>query len=129
MPGSQNELNFSPYAELYDKIIPKGNLLRRINENTGCYIILMLRNAGTVHLKRYAIKGRHKIYSVVIKSGDFRVKAKERYRIEAKNSGLRNVHGCDVAAGSGLADMKMQDTCTIFVVNLKRIFTLMDEKQ
>ena len=33
MLSSQNELNFSPYAELYDKIIPKDNLLRRINEN------------------------------------------------------------------------------------------------
>jgi hypothetical protein len=76
-----------------------------------------------------------KIYSVVIKSGehrdqetgDFKAKAKERYRIEVKNSGLRNVHGCDAAAGPGLDDMKMQGACTIFVVNLKRIFTLMDE--
>jgi len=82
-----------------------------------------------------------KIYSVVIKCGehrdqemyqktdDFKVKAKERYKIEAKNSELKNVHGYDVAVGSGLADMKMQGACTIFVVNLKRIFTLMDQKQ
>jgi hypothetical protein len=82
-----------------------------------------------------------KIYSVVIKSGehrdqemyqetdDFKVKAKERYKIEAKNSELKNVHGYDVAVGSGLDNMKMQGACTVFVVNLKRIFTLMDQKQ
>jgi len=70
-----------------------------------------------------------KIYSVVIKSGDFKVKSKERYKIEAKNSGLRNVHGCDTAVCSGLDNMKMQGACTVFVVNLKRIFTLMDQKQ
>jgi hypothetical protein len=52
-----------------------------------------------------------KIYSVVIKSdehrkqetyqetGDFKVKAKERYKIEAKNSKLKNVHGKDGAVG------------------------------
>jgi hypothetical protein len=40
MLSSQDELNFSPYAELYDKIIPKDNLLRRINENTDFSFIL-----------------------------------------------------------------------------------------
>ena len=40
MLSSQNKLNFSPYAELYDKIIPKDNLLRRINENADFSFIL-----------------------------------------------------------------------------------------
>ena len=40
MLSSQDELNFSPYAELYDKIIPKDNLLRRINENIDFNFIL-----------------------------------------------------------------------------------------
>jgi len=40
MLSSQDELNFSPYAELYDKIIPKDNLLRRINENIDFSFIL-----------------------------------------------------------------------------------------
>ncbi|MFA6857236.1 MAG: IS5/IS1182 family transposase, partial [Treponema sp.] len=40
MLSSQNKLNFSPYAELYDKIIPKDNLLRRINENIDFSFIL-----------------------------------------------------------------------------------------
>ena len=32
MLKSQQELNFSPYTDLYDKLIPQNHLFRKINE-------------------------------------------------------------------------------------------------
>lgn len=58
----------------------------------------------------------------------FKEKSKERYKIEAKNSELKNRHGYDVASSSGLVGMQMQGAMTIFAVNLKRIIKLLDEK-
>ena len=58
----------------------------------------------------------------------FKEKSKHRYKIEAKNSELKNRHGYDVANGSGLLSMKLQGAMTIFAVNLKRIITLTQEK-
>jgi transposase len=59
------------------------------------------------------------------KSEFFKEKAKERYKIEAKNSELKHRHGYDVASSSGLIGMELQGAMTIFAVNLKRIITLM----
>ena len=53
-------------------------------------------------------------------------KAKERYKIEAKNSELKHRHGYDIASSSGLSCMEMQGAITIFAVNLKRIIKLMN---
>lgn len=58
----------------------------------------------------------------------FKEKAKERYKIEAKNSELKNRHGYDIASSSGLIGMEMQGAMTMFAVNLKRIIKLMSEK-
>ena len=58
----------------------------------------------------------------------FKEKMKERYKIEAKNSELKNRHGYDVASSSGLIGMEMQGAMTIFTVNLKRIIKLISEK-
>lgn len=58
----------------------------------------------------------------------FKEKMKERYKIEAKNSELKNRHGYDVASSSGLVGMEMQGAMTIFAVNLKRIIKLITEK-
>ncbi|KJS86199.1 MAG: transposase, partial [Peptococcaceae bacterium BICA1-8] len=54
----------------------------------------------------------------------FKMRSKERYKIEAKNSELKHRHGYDVASSSGLIGMQMQGALTIFTVNLKRILTL-----
>jgi transposase len=79
-----------------------------------------------------------KTYSVSIKSGEhseqmafqkseyFKEKAKERYKIEAKNSELKHRHGYDVAVSSGLLGMQIQGAMAIFAVNLKRILKLAD---
>lgn len=54
----------------------------------------------------------------------FKEKSRERYKIEAKNSELKNRHGYDKASYSGLVGMQMQGAMTIFVANLKRILKL-----
>lgn len=54
----------------------------------------------------------------------FKMRAKERYKIEAKNSELKHRHGYDIASSSGLFGMEMQGALTIFAVNLKRILKL-----
>lgn len=84
----------------------------------------------------YKEGAKTKSYSVSIKSVThqdqmdfqeteyFKTRAKERYKIEAKNSELKHRHGYDVASSSGLIGMEMQGALTIFAVNLKRIITL-----
>lgn len=58
----------------------------------------------------------------------FKDRARERYKIEAKNSELKQRHGYDIASSSGLLGMELQGAVTIFTVNLKRIIRLMEEK-
>ena len=53
---------------------------------------------------------------------------KERYKIEAKNSELKNSHGYGHAIAGGIHNMELQAALTMFAVNLKRIFKLMEEK-
>ena len=84
----------------------------------------------------YKEGSKTKTYSVTIKSIPhqeqmnfqeteyFKERAKERYKIEAKNSELKHRHGYDVASSSGLIGMELQGALTIFAVNLKRIIRL-----
>ncbi|MCM2555517.1 transposase, partial [Chryseobacterium sp. Ch-15] len=51
-------------------------------------------------------------------------KSKHRYKIEAKNSELKNVHGYNRAIAYGIENMQMQGAMAIFAVNLKRILKL-----
>lgn len=53
------------------------------------------------------------------KSEYFRLKAKERYKIEAKNAELKNRYGYNKANSFGTASMQMQGIMTIFAANLK----------
>lgn len=81
----------------------------------------------------YRPEAKSKTYSVAIKANEhieqevfqqsdyFREKSRHRYKIEAKNSELKNVYGYDRADSYGLESMKMQGALAIFVVNLKRI--------
>jgi len=56
----------------------------------------------------------------------FKEKAKNRYKIEAKNNELKNVHGYDRAIAYGIENMQIQGALAIFTVNLKRIIKLID---
>jgi transposase len=85
----------------------------------------------------YKEGSKTKTYSVSIKSelhqdqiafqetDYYKEKAKHRYKIEAKNSELKNVHGYDRALTYGITNMQMQGAMAIFTVNLKRILKLM----
>lgn len=84
----------------------------------------------------YKEGARSKTYSVSIKSdihqeqiafqqtAYFKEKAKHRYKIEAKNSELKNVHGYNRASSYGINNMQIQGAMAIFTVNLKRILKL-----
>lgn len=84
----------------------------------------------------YKEGAKSKTYSVTIKSTEhreqeafqnseeFKSLAKERYKIEAKNSELKHRHGYDEASSAGLIGMEIQGATAIFAVNLKRILTL-----
>lgn len=88
----------------------------------------------------YKEGAKSKTYSVSIKSTEhkeqeafqnseeFKELARTRYKIEAKNSELKNRHGYDTAVASGLFGMEIQGATAIFAVNLKRIITLLKEK-
>ena len=53
---------------------------------------------------------------------------KERYKIEAKNSDLKNNYGYDKAIYYGICGMKLQGAVALFACNLNRILRLMDQK-
>lgn len=84
----------------------------------------------------YKPGAKTKTYSVSIKSGShqqqmafqqteyYKEKIKHRYKIEAKNSELKNAHGYGRAIAYGIDNMQMQGALAIFTVNLKRILKL-----
>tara|TARA_R110002073_G_scaffold335756_2_gene528782 strand:- start:175 stop:1626 length:1452 start_codon:yes stop_codon:yes gene_type:complete len=84
----------------------------------------------------YTPNAKTKTYSVSIKSNlhkeqislqktdYYKEKSKHRYKIEAKNGELKNVHGYGRASSYGIENMRMQGAMTIFTVNLKRILKL-----
>jgi transposase len=84
----------------------------------------------------YKSGSKTKSYSISIKSelhqdqiafqetDYYKEKAKHRYKIEAKNSELKNVHGYGRAISYGINNMQMQGAIAIFTVNLKRIIKL-----
>lgn len=84
----------------------------------------------------YKPGAKSKTYAVTIKSGlhsqqiafqetdYYKEKIRHRYKIEAKNSELKNVHGYNRATSYGIENMQMQGALAIFTVNLKRIIKL-----
>lgn len=54
---------------------------------------------------------------------------KERYKIEAKNSDLKNNYGYDKALYYGVCGMKLQGAVALFACNLNRIIRLLDENK
>lgn len=80
--------------------------------------------------KSYSVSIKSDIHKYQINFQDseyFKEKAKERYKIEAKNSELKHRHGYDVASSSGLIGMQIQGAMALFTVNVKRIIKLMNE--
>lgn len=87
----------------------------------------------------YKAGAKYKTYSITIKSDyhqkqadfqnteEFKKRFKVRYKIEAKNSELKNIHGYNQCDSAGLANMQLQGAVSIFAVNLKRIIKLKGE--
>ncbi|UAK15631.1 IS1182 family transposase [Sporolactobacillus terrae] len=71
----------------------------------------------------------HKEQKAFQNTEQFKSLAKTRYKIEAKNSELKNRHGYDTASSAGLFGMEIQGATTIFAVNLKRILKILNEKR
>jgi len=88
----------------------------------------------------YKAGAQTKSYSVTMKSDEhskqlgfeeskyFNERAKDRYKIEAKNAEIKTKHGYDRSWSSGITSMTLQGGATIFCANLKRILKLMDEE-
>jgi len=88
----------------------------------------------------YRPGAKTKTYSVTIKSDEhssqemfekteyFNKHTKKRYKIEAKNSEMKNRHGYNQSWSNGISSMTLQGAVTIFCVNMKRIMKLIDEK-
>ena len=86
----------------------------------GCY-----REGSKTKTYSITIKSElHKEQMVFQQTDHYRSKSKERYKIEAKNSELKNVHGYGRANSYGIQNMEMQGAMAIFTVNLKRILKL-----
>lgn len=90
----------------------------------GCYKEGAATKTYSVTIKHHM----HETQAAFQESEYFKEKAKERYKIEAKNSELKHRHGYDIASGAGLFGMQLQGATTIFAVNLKRIITLLSQK-
>ena len=89
----------------------------------GCYKPGAKTKSYSVSLKCNTHQEQHAFQD----TQEFKEQAKHRYKIEAKNSELKNVHGYDRADSYGLACMEMQGAMAIFTVNIKRILRLMEE--
>ena len=87
----------------------------------GCYKDGAASKSYTVTLKKDAIHEEHQKYQ---ETDEFKLLAKERYKIEAKNSELKNSHGFDKCQSHDHLGMQIQAGITLFAVNLKRIVKL-----
>lgn len=86
----------------------------------GCYKEGAKTKSYSVSIK----SGIHKEQMVFQETDYFREKARHRYKIEAKNAELKNVHGYRRANSYGIHNMQMQSAIAIFTVNVKRILKM-----
>lgn len=64
-----------------------------------------------------------------MKTEEFKTLYKERYKIEAKNAELKNNYNYDNANSCGKLGITIQGATTLFLVNMKRIIKLDQEKK
>jgi hypothetical protein len=86
----------------------------------GCYKEGAKTKSYSVSIKSHL----HQEQMVFQESPYFKEKAKERYKIEAKNAELKNTHGFGRAISYGINNMEMQAAIALFTVNVKRILKL-----
>lgn len=144
----QDEFDYNKDADMY--VCPAGHLAIRkarqgqknigTNQATTYYFDIEKCKICPLREGCYKPGAKTKSYSVTIKSQthqdqlefqnseDFKQEAKHRYKIEAKNAELKNVHGYNRADSYGLSCMEMQGAITIFTVNIKRILKIVDKE-
>lgn len=93
---------------------------RTCHRRHGCYKDGAKSKTYSVHIK----SDEHQRQIDFEKTEEFKAKVKVRYKIEAKNSELKNVLGYDRADSYGIDCMRMQGAMTIFAANIKRILRL-----
>ena len=140
----EDEFEFNKDANMY--VCPEGHLAikkakqgkKNMNKNQTTTYYFNVEKCRVCPRKEGCYKegSKSKSYSVTIKSDlhkeqmefekteYFKERAKERYKIEAKNSEIKHRHGYDVATSSGLIGMQLQGALTMFTVNIKRIIAL-----
>jgi IS5 family transposase len=90
----------------------------------GCYKEGAKSNTYSVRI----LSETHKKQKAFQESDYFKARAKERYKIEAKNAELKCSHGLGEADSTGVIAMRIQSYFTAFVANAKRIVKLNDLK-
>lgn len=90
----------------------------------GCYKEGAKSKTYTVTIKKEV----HNKQAIYMETEEFKNLYKERYKIEAKNAELKMAHGYDKANACGIGGMTIQGATTLFLVNMKRIIKLMNEK-
>ncbi|WP_159243534.1 IS1182 family transposase [Tenacibaculum maritimum] len=140
----EDQFDYNKDADMF--VCPAGHLATRkakqgkknIGKNQTITYYFDIEKCNNCSLKEGCYKegAKTKSYSVSIKSelhkeqiefensDYFKEKTKHRYKIEAKNGELKNVHGYGRAISYGIENMEMQSALTIFAVNLKRILKL-----
>ena len=140
----EDKFDYNKDADMF--VCPAGHLAIRkakegkknVGRNQSYTYYFDIEKCKTCPLKDGCYKpgAKSKTYAVQIKSAIhqeqqafqdtdyFKEKARHRYKIEAKNSELKNVHGYDRAIAYGIGNMQMQGALAIFAVNLKRIIKL-----
>ncbi len=140
----EDKFDYNKDADMF--VCPAGHLAVRkarqgkknIGENQVDTYYFDVEKCKTCPLRDNCYKpgAKTKTYSVSIKSDThrqqmafqetdhYKEEIKHRYKIEAKNSELKNVHGYARAISYGIENMQMQGAMAIFTVNLKRIIKL-----
>lgn len=91
----------------------------------GCYKEGSKKKSLTVTIKSEA----HKSQANYMESEEFKELYKKRYKIEIKNSELKNIGDMKSAYGCGKRCMTIQGASTLFLANFKRILTIKEEKE
>ena len=128
-----------PAGEMAVKKAKQGKKNQNSNQTITYYFDVEKCQKCPMRKDCYKEGAKSKTYSISIKSDlhqeqidfekteQFKELAKNRYMIEAKNSEIKNRHGFATNKSDGLFGMNIQAATTLFVVNLKRILTLISE--
>lgn len=91
----------------------------------GCYKDGAKKKSMTITIKK-DIHIKQKEY---METEEFKELYKERYKIEAKNSEIKNIGDMKRAIGCGKLGITIQGASTLFLTNIKRIRQLKEEKK